>query len=227
MSLNKFLSLISVQFVTANINYIPTLTSSNFAEWKEYVTVILSCMDLDYALRNDHPAPLTSANTIEQRVEFQLWEKLNRMCLSIMNLSIPVPIKGSITEGEDAKSFLNQLANRFTSNEKVETTTLLTKLVTMRYNGKGNIREYIMEMSNIATSLKALKLDMSEGMLVHFVLMSLPARFTPFKISYNTQKEKWTLNELIAQCVQEEGRLKIETSESAHLASGSQSASKK
>ncbi|XP_042460486.1 uncharacterized protein LOC122044002 [Zingiber officinale] len=68
---------------------------------------------------------------------------------------------------------------------------------------------------------------MSEGMLVHFVLMSLSARFTPFKISYNTQKEKWALNELIAQCVQEEGRLKIETSESAHLASDSQSMSKK
>ena len=73
MSLNKFLSLISVQSVTANINNIPTLTSSNFTESKEYVTIVLGCMDLDYTLRNDHPALLTSASTIEQRVEFQLW----------------------------------------------------------------------------------------------------------------------------------------------------------
>ncbi|RVW42708.1 Retrovirus-related Pol polyprotein from transposon TNT 1-94 [Vitis vinifera] len=48
------------------------------------------------------------------------------------------------------------------------------------------------------------------------------AKQSPFKISYNTQKEKWTLNELIAQCVQKEERLKQEKIESAHLASTSQ-----
>ena len=57
---------------------------------------------------------------------------------------------------------------------------------------------------------------------MHLVLISLPTQFSPFKISYNTQKEKWTLNELIAQCVQEEERLKQEKIESAHLASTSQ-----
>ncbi|RVW89724.1 hypothetical protein CK203_047231 [Vitis vinifera] len=46
--------------------------------------------------------------------------------------------------------------------------------------------------------VKALKLELSEDILVHLVLISLPTQFSPFKISYNTQKEKWTLNELIA-----------------------------
>ena len=77
-------------------------------------------------------------------------------------------------------------------------------------------------MSNLVTRLKALKLELSEDILVHFVLISLPTQFNPFKISYNTQKEKWTLNELIAQCVQEEERLKQEKIESAHLVSTSQ-----
>ncbi|RVW79209.1 Retrovirus-related Pol polyprotein from transposon TNT 1-94 [Vitis vinifera] len=79
-----------------------------------------------------------------------------------------------------------------------------------------------MEMSNLVTRLKALKLELSEDILAHLVLISLPTQFSPFKISYNTQKEKWTLNELIAQCVQEEERLKQEKIESAHLASTSQ-----
>ena len=78
----------------------------------------------------------------------------------------------------------------------------------MRYKGKGNIREYIMEMSNLVTRLKALKLELSDDILVLLVLISLLAQFSPFKISYNTQKEMRTLNELIAQCVQEEERLK-------------------
>ena len=91
----------------------------------------------------------------------------------------------------------------------------------MRYKGKENIREYIMEMSNLVTRLKALKLELSEDILVHLVLISLPTQFSPFKINYNTQKEKWTLNELIAQCVQKEERLKQEKIENAHLASTS------
>ena len=78
-----------------------------------------------------------------------------------------------------------------------------------------------MEMSNLVTRLKTLKLEFSEDILVPLVLISLLTQFSPFKISYNTQKKKWTLNELIAQCVQEE-RLKQEKIESTHLASTSQ-----
>ena len=104
----------------------------------------------------------------------------------------------------------------------VETTTILSKLVSMRYKRKEIIREYIMEMSNLVTRLKVLKLELSEDILVHLVLVSLPTQFSLFNISYNTQKEKWTLNEIIAQYVQEKERLKQEKIENTHLASTSQ-----
>nr|KYP46851.1 hypothetical protein KK1_031554 [Cajanus cajan] len=87
--------------------------------------------------------------------------------------------------------------------------------------GKGNIREYIMEMSHIASKLKALKLELSEDLLVHLVLISLPTQFGQFKVSYNCQKETWSLNELISHCVQEEERLKQDKTKSAHIASTS------
>ena len=79
-----------------------------------------------------------------------------------------------------------------------------------------------MEVSNLVTRLKTLKLELSEEILVHLVLIFLPTQFSLFKISYNTQKEKWALNELIAQYVQEEERLNQEKLENAHLASTSQ-----
>jgi hypothetical protein len=40
-------------------------------------------------------------------------------------------------------------------------------------------------------------------------------------VSYNCQKESWTVNELISHCVQEEERLKTDKSESANIASTS------
>ena len=92
---------------------------------------------------------------------------------------------------------LSQIENRFVGSEKVEMNTILSKLVLMQYKGKRNIREYIMEMSNLVTQLRALNLELFDDILVHMVLISFPTQFSPFKINYNTQKEKWTLNELI------------------------------
>ena len=51
---------------------------------------------------------------------------------------------------------------------------LLSNIVSMKYKAKGNIHEYILEMSNIASKLKVLKLELSEDLLVYLVLISLP-----------------------------------------------------
>lgn len=84
-----------------------------------------------------------------------------------------------------ANGFLEDIEKRFATIEKAETSTLLASLISMRYKGKGNIREYIMEMSHLASKLK---LDLFEELLVHLVLLSLPAYFSQFKVSYNCQK---------------------------------------
>lgn len=141
--------------------------------------------------------------------------------------SISEMIRGSIVESESAKKFLETMEQFFAKNDKAETTSTLSKLISMVYKGKGNIWEYIMEMSNLASKLKALKLELSEDLIVHLVLISLPTHFRQFKVSYNTQKDKWSLNELISHCVQEEDRLKRDKTESAHLATSSLNKRKK
>jgi len=44
-------------------------------------------------------------------------------------------------------------------------------------------------MSNLASKLKALELKLGEEVLVHLILISLPAHFGQFKVSYNTRKD--------------------------------------
>ena len=58
---------------------------------------------------------------------------------------------------------------------------------------------------------------MSESFLVHFILNTLPQEYGSFKISYNTHKGKWSINELMTMYVQEEERLVMEMAESALL----------
>ena len=74
-----------------------------------------------------------------------------------------------------AKEFLAEIEKRFAKGDKAETSTLLQNLISMKYQGKGNVREYIMGMSNIASKLRALKLEPSEDLLIHLVLIYLPS----------------------------------------------------
>nr|KAJ0208654.1 hypothetical protein LSAT_V11C400165350 [Lactuca sativa] len=76
-----------------------------------------------------------------------------------------------------------------------------------------------MTMYYFSSKLKALKLGIFDDFLVHLVLLSLPAQFNQFNVSYNCKRDKWTLNELIFFCVQEEDMMKKEMNESAHFAS--------
>ena len=214
-------SVSTMSAIFANISSIPMLNDSNFKNWKEHVMTVLGCLDLDHVFRLDHPAALTNESTPDQKSAYEKWERSNRVSLGMMKLTIPESIKGSISEENDAKAFLKEVSDRYAINEKVETSTILAKITTMRHNGKGSIREYILEMSNLAARLKALKLEMPEGIVVQLALNSLPIQYDTLKVSYNTQKEKWSLHELLAQCVQEEERLKRGKIESAHLASTS------
>eukprot|EP00257_Ricinus_communis_P020158 XP_015579327.1 uncharacterized protein LOC107261842 [Ricinus communis] len=112
-----------------------------------------------------------------------------------MKRGIPKTFRGAVSEGITiTEDFLAEIEKRFAKSAKSETSMLLQSLVSMKYKGKGNVREYIMEMSNTASKLK---------------------------------KEKWSLNELILNCVQEEEMLKQERIESARLASTSKDKGKK
>ena len=95
------------------------------------------------------------------------------MNLMIIKYVILETIRGSIHKEENAQKYLAQVTNCFAKNEKAEASTIICNLVLIRYKGQDNIREYIMEMSDLATKLKSLKLELSEYKLVHLVLISL------------------------------------------------------
>ena len=64
--------------------------------------------------------------------------------------------------------------------------------------------------NNIAAKLKKIEMDISDGFLVHFIITSLSPQFSHFIINYNNHEKKWTINELMARCVQKEKTLKYE-----------------
>jgi len=75
----------------------------------------------------------------------------------------------------------------------------------------------IMCIRDIVAQLKALEVIMSNSLLVHYILYILPHQYAHFKIAYNTHKNKWSINELVTMCVQEEERLLMEEGQMVNL----------
>ena len=150
---------VSIAIVSANINFILIFNGTNFKDWKDNVLIVLGCMDLDLALRIDRPPPLTMESSTESKKKFEIWDRSNCMSLMIIKLAILETFKIVVSkELTTAKEFLNDIEKCFMENDKTETSTLLGSLVSMKYKGQGNIREYFIQMSNIASKLKVLKL---------------------------------------------------------------------
>ena len=143
--------------ISANLNSIPVLNGTNFKGWKENVLIILGCMDLDIALRIEHPPSPTDSSSSKEKKFYEKWERLNRM--SLMTIKPPETHRGVVFEEvTNAKQFLIEIEKRCAKSDEVEISIILHSLTPMKYNGKGSIRGYIMEMSHIVSKLKTLKI---------------------------------------------------------------------
>ncbi|WKA00618.1 hypothetical protein VitviT2T_018956 [Vitis vinifera] len=174
-------------------------------------------MDIDYAIRKDEPHKITDTSTPEQILLYERWEKSNRLSVMYIKTKISAGIRGSIEQHENVRELLKAIDEQFVTSDKALASTLIMKFTSLKLTGIRGVREHIMEMRDIVAQLKKLEVEMSESFLVHFILNTLPLQYGPFKISYNTHKDKWSINELMTMCVQEEGRLLMEQGESAML----------
>lgn len=89
----------------------------------------------------------------------------------------------------------------------------------MKFNPSESVREHIMRMIEITSSLSDLNMPFPADFVVHQALRTLPVSFNQLKTTYFAQKDKWDLNELIAICVQEEERIKRDSEPVVNLVS--------
>jgi hypothetical protein len=166
----------------------------------------------------DEPPALTEESTPLEIAKHEWWERSNRLSLMFMKSHVSKGIRGSIPECTKAKAFIKAIKEQFVSFDKALTSILMKKLLSKSVDKSKSVCEHIMEMRDMAAQLKSLKIDIFESFLVHFILNSPPSEYVSFKISYNTHKGKWSVNEFLTMCVQEEERLKHVKPEGVHMA---------
>ncbi|PON79861.1 Transmembrane protein, partial [Trema orientale] len=189
---------------------IPELRGDNYKVWKERILLHLGWMDIDYAIRKDEPPAVTEESTPGEIALYERWERSNRLSVMFIKTKITASIRGSVEQYEKVRDLLKAIDEQFVTSEKALASTLIMKFSTLRLTTVKGVRDHIMQMRDITAQLKKLEVDISESFLVHFILNTLPQQYGPFKISYNTHKDKWSINELMTMCVQEEERLVME-----------------
>ncbi|KAL4354134.1 hypothetical protein GQ457_06G003750 [Hibiscus cannabinus] len=193
---------------------IPELTSENFKFWKESILLQLGCLDIDYAIRKSEPN-ITDNNNQADLALYEKWERSNRLSIMFIKSKVPADVRGSIEQYENVQDLLAAIEKQFQTSQKSLASTLIMKFTSLKLTTVKGVRDHINKMRDLAARLKALEVEMSDSFLVHYILNTLPPQYGSFKISYNTHKDKWYVDELLTMCDQEEGRLILEMGESA------------
>ncbi|KAL4581835.1 hypothetical protein LXL04_006367 [Taraxacum kok-saghyz] len=130
----------------------PLSPQTNFSTWRDSLKPALGVMELDHALRFDPPKALNEKSTTEQNIFYDKWERSNRMSLMIIKNSISMPIRGTILDSENAKTYLESVEEQFRVTSKAHASTLILKMLTTKYDGSSGVREHIMMMTDMANN---------------------------------------------------------------------------
>ncbi|GAV65582.1 UBN2 domain-containing protein [Cephalotus follicularis] len=208
-------------FVNNNMVSIEVMTGSNYKKWKEDIEFAMEMVDVDLSLVTDKPGDLTAASTEDEKSVHIVWMKSNRICLLSVRRSILDHLKSGLPTDCTAKELMTAISERYRLSSNVDIGSLLQGLYSMKYDGNGVVRDYVIRMVNYQTKLKALKVDLPDTCIMHQALNTLPTEFSIIKTNYNSQDQSWSINDLIYRVVTAEEKLKKEKSQVAFYVAGS------
>ena len=128
---------------------IELLMGSNLKKRKQDVEFALEMADVNLAMTTTKLADLVATNTDDEKKAYAAWERSNRICYLMMKRSIPKHLLNGLHDIVVAKNFLVAVSQRCKVSSNAEIGTLLKELSSMRYNGEGRVREYIIKMVHV------------------------------------------------------------------------------
>ncbi|KAG7564986.1 Integrase catalytic core [Arabidopsis suecica] len=204
----------------ASANSVVKFNGLNYEEWSEQIRFTLGVMTLDHAILTDEePSAITEESSETEKSRYESWERSNRLSLNLMRMTMAESVKPSMPKTEKAREFIKKIKECSQSDlaDKSIVGGLMSELTTKKFDWSQPIHDHVTHMSNLASKLTTLGMEVHEPFLVQFIMNSLPLEFSQFQVNYNTIKDKWNYQELKAMLVQEEGRLKKMKDQVAHL----------
>ena len=86
---------------------------------------------------DDKHASLTYASSLNDRRNYEKWDRSNHLSLMITKRGIPKVFRGTVyDEITDAKAFVTEIEKDFAKSDKAETSTILMRLISMKLRAK-------------------------------------------------------------------------------------------
>jgi hypothetical protein len=191
----------------SQLSAIETLNGSNYGSWREIIEIVLALWEVDLALTTDapkkpaepmiHKGEVVEAFATHQRnfasikmsynLELMKWDASSHKCLMVIKSSIKEAIRGAVPNCETANEYLKKVESQFTDSSKTYVSTIIKRLVTEKYFFDNGVREHNLKMSNMASKLKLMDMELKDKFIIHLVMSSLPKEFESFEINYNSQ----------------------------------------
>ncbi|XP_062020840.1 uncharacterized protein LOC133737258 [Rosa rugosa] len=172
---------------------------------------------MDLCLNKEESEMLHSESTDEDKKYYKEWHKANKMAKNVIRTTMLDTDRVSIEEPEVAMDFLYAIHYMYREIDKVEAARLSKEFNELKYIGTGKVREHIMKTIEINAQLRDLQIGVNDDHVVHDAVHSLPNSFSQHRTRYNARKEKWSLKELIAICVDEEDKIRKEREPSSSV----------
>ena len=137
------------------------LIGDNYNVWKESIIFSLGCMDLDLALHVDEPPVPTESSAPNDKLDYEWWERSNRLSLMFIKSHINKNIRGSIPECNKVKDLMKAIEEQFIRSDKAWASILMKRFSSKTFDYSKNLCEHIMEMRDMVAQLKSLKVDIS------------------------------------------------------------------
>ncbi|KAF6148678.1 hypothetical protein GIB67_042637 [Kingdonia uniflora] len=106
-------------------------------------------------------------------------------------------MRGGIVERSTAKELSNVIKKQFEGFVKGRQYSNLSQLLSLKYDGSGNVRSHILKISKLVLTLKELGLTIDDTLMVYLAVWSLLQSFKIFKVHHQNQEKTWEMNVLI------------------------------
>lgn len=208
-----FAAKLQAMYVDSEMEHLDHLNYESWITWKFKIQLILNLQGLGFALKVDKPSEPTDSSSAEEKAKYENWKRSNYLSLLLMKSKMANYIYSILSsrtkKSNNAKQIFDALKELIMNGERTRAPSMLKELMTMRYDGQGDVCQHLLKMDNLARRLRDVDVVLPEYLINQLALDSLPSQFAPVRLAYITQDEKWEFNRLIRSCRDLEGLISL------------------
>ncbi|GAV89966.1 hypothetical protein CFOL_v3_33377, partial [Cephalotus follicularis] len=108
-------------------------------------------VDIDVVLHTEKPTKLIDESIVAQKDFDAKCERSNHLCLMAMKRTIFKNILGGLPDTNNAKEFFTIVGQRYLVSNTAR--SLMSELMSMRYDGMGCVKEYILKLVSLQSNI--------------------------------------------------------------------------